>query len=153
MSRPVRPARVPPIEVLHARFLLTLPRVELHGRIYSRHLRSHKKADAIQEMRAGVIIMLTAALLAALAVVLVALALLASTQPRPRKGPVWQAPPTERVTCIFVRRGLPQLAEVRPRAEALKSRTLPWITPAALIIWIALSQVSVLSHAWSCWSH
>jgi hypothetical protein len=40
------------IEVLHARFLLILPRVELHGRIYFRHLRSHKKADAIQEMRA-----------------------------------------------------------------------------------------------------
>jgi hypothetical protein len=51
MSRPVRSARVPPIEVLHARFLLILPRVELHGRIYFRHLRHHKKADAIQEMR------------------------------------------------------------------------------------------------------
>jgi hypothetical protein len=36
---------------LHARFLLILPRVELHGRIYFRHLRHHKKADAIQEMR------------------------------------------------------------------------------------------------------
>jgi hypothetical protein len=38
---------------LHARFLAILPRVELHGRIYFRHLRCpHKKADAIQEMRA-----------------------------------------------------------------------------------------------------
>jgi hypothetical protein len=38
---------------LHARFLLILPRVELHGRIYFRHVRCpHKKADAIQEMRA-----------------------------------------------------------------------------------------------------
>ena len=27
---------------LHARFLLILPRVELHGRIYFRHLRHHK---------------------------------------------------------------------------------------------------------------
>jgi len=76
-----------------------------------------------------------------------------STQPRPRKGPVWQAPPTERVTGIFARRGLPQLAQVRQRAEALKSRALPWITPAALLIWIALSQVSVLFHAWSWWKH
>jgi hypothetical protein len=38
---------------LHARFVLLLPRVELHGRIYFRHLRCpHRKADAIQEMRA-----------------------------------------------------------------------------------------------------
>jgi hypothetical protein len=38
---------------LHARFVLLLPRIELHGRIYLRHLRCpHKKADAIQEMRA-----------------------------------------------------------------------------------------------------
>jgi hypothetical protein len=38
---------------LHARFLLILPRVELHGRIYFRHLRCrHRKADLIQEMRA-----------------------------------------------------------------------------------------------------
>jgi hypothetical protein len=40
------------MEEMHARFLLLLPRVELHGRIYFRHLRCpHKKADAIQEMR------------------------------------------------------------------------------------------------------
>jgi hypothetical protein len=38
---------------LQSRFLLILPRIELHGRIYFRHLRCpHKKADAIQEMRA-----------------------------------------------------------------------------------------------------
>jgi hypothetical protein len=38
---------------LHARFLVILPRIELHGQIYFRHLRCpHKKADAIQEMRA-----------------------------------------------------------------------------------------------------
>jgi hypothetical protein len=38
---------------LHARFVLLLPRIELHGRIYFRHLRCpHRKADAIQEMRA-----------------------------------------------------------------------------------------------------
>jgi hypothetical protein len=38
---------------LHAAFLSILPRIELHGQIYFRHLRCpHKKADAIQEMRA-----------------------------------------------------------------------------------------------------
>jgi hypothetical protein len=41
------------LEELHAAFLLILPSVELHGRIYFRHVRCpHKKADAIQEMRA-----------------------------------------------------------------------------------------------------
>ena len=52
MPRPARPAaHVPLMEEMHARFLLLLPRVELHGRIYFRHLRCpHKKADAIQEM-------------------------------------------------------------------------------------------------------
>jgi hypothetical protein len=48
------------------------------------------------------------------------------------------------------------LTEVRQRTEALKARTLPWITPASLLIslacfWIALSQLSVLAHAWSWW--
>jgi hypothetical protein len=38
------------LEELHARFLVILPRVELHGRIYFRHLRGDKRADAIQEM-------------------------------------------------------------------------------------------------------
>jgi hypothetical protein len=38
---------------LHARFLLILPSIELHGRIYFRHLRCrHRRADLIQEMRA-----------------------------------------------------------------------------------------------------
>jgi hypothetical protein len=50
----------------------------------------------------------------------------------------------------------PRLIEVRQRTEELKSRTLPWITPAAVLIsavcfWIALSQVSLLCHAWSWW--
>ena len=50
----------------------------------------------------------------------------------------------------------PQLAQVRQRTEALKSRTLPWITPAAVLVslacfWVALSQISLLSHAWSWW--
>jgi hypothetical protein len=40
------------VQELHAQFLLILPRIELHGRIYFRHLKSHQKADAIQEMRA-----------------------------------------------------------------------------------------------------
>jgi hypothetical protein len=37
---------------LHAQFLVILPRVELHGRIYFRFLSLHQKTDAIQEMRA-----------------------------------------------------------------------------------------------------
>ena len=50
----------------------------------------------------------------------------------------------------------PQLAQVRQRTEALKSHTLPWITPAAALVsfacfWLALSQVSLLAHAWSWW--
>jgi hypothetical protein len=41
-----------PLALLHAHFLLLLPRIELHGRIYFRHVRCpHRKADAIQEMR------------------------------------------------------------------------------------------------------
>jgi hypothetical protein len=36
---------------LHARFLELLPRIELHGRIYFRHVPCrHRKAEAIQEM-------------------------------------------------------------------------------------------------------
>jgi hypothetical protein len=51
-----------------------------------------------------------------------------------------------------------QVTQVRQRTEELKSRTLPWITPAAALIsvvcfWVALSQVSLLSHAWSWWNH
>jgi hypothetical protein len=41
-----------PVTRLHNRFLALLPRVELHGRIYFRHLRPHDKAEAVQEMRA-----------------------------------------------------------------------------------------------------
>jgi hypothetical protein len=33
-------------------FLTLLPRIEQHGRIYFRHLRPHRRADAVQEMRA-----------------------------------------------------------------------------------------------------
>jgi hypothetical protein len=40
------------LDELHDRFLDILPKIELHGRIYFRHLKSHRKADAIQEMRA-----------------------------------------------------------------------------------------------------
>jgi hypothetical protein len=51
-----------------------------------------------------------------------------------------------------------RLTEVRQRTEDLKSRTLPWITPAAVLLslvcfWIALSQVSLLFHACSWWRH
>jgi hypothetical protein len=50
----------------------------------------------------------------------------------------------------------PQLREVRQRVEELKARTLPWITPAAVVVsvvcfWIALSQVSLMVHACSWW--
>jgi hypothetical protein len=49
-----------------------------------------------------------------------------------------------------------RLTEVRQRTEALKSKTLPWITPAAVLLsvvcfWIALSQISLMPHAWSWW--
>src|ERR1700722_16339414 len=37
---------------LHSQFLITLPRIEIHGQIYFRFLSLHQKADAIQEMRA-----------------------------------------------------------------------------------------------------
>jgi hypothetical protein len=37
---------------LHTNFLAILPRIELHGRIYFRHLGPHRKADALQEMLA-----------------------------------------------------------------------------------------------------
>jgi len=52
----------------------------------------------------------------------------------------------------------PQLRQVRERTEALKSRTLLWITPAAVVVslacfWIALSQISLLFHACSWWRH
>jgi hypothetical protein len=42
----------PSLAHLHARFLELLPAVERHGQIYFRHLGPHRKADALQEMRA-----------------------------------------------------------------------------------------------------
>jgi hypothetical protein len=50
----------------------------------------------------------------------------------------------------------PQLTDVRRRTEELKSKTLPWITPGTILIsgmclWIALSQVSFMFHAFSWW--
>jgi hypothetical protein len=50
------------------------------------------------------------------------------------------------------------VTQVRQRTEALKSGVLAWITPASILIsalclWIALSQVSLLAHAWSWWKH
>jgi hypothetical protein len=47
-----------------------------------------------------------------------------------------------------------QVASVRQRTEQLKSQTLPWITPAAILVslvcfWVALSQLSLLCRAWS----
>jgi hypothetical protein len=50
MTRPDATARAASAEDLHARFLLILPRVELHGNIFFRHLRPDRRADAVQEM-------------------------------------------------------------------------------------------------------
>jgi hypothetical protein len=36
---------------LHTRFLVLLPKIETHGRIYFRYLRPHRKEEALQEMR------------------------------------------------------------------------------------------------------
>jgi hypothetical protein len=48
-----RPQRQVPSSALQARFLAILPRIELHGRIYFRHVRCHHhKEEALQEMRA-----------------------------------------------------------------------------------------------------
>jgi hypothetical protein len=51
----------------------------------------------------------------------------------------------------------PSLTPVRERTDLLKSKTLRWITPAAVIFsavcfWIAVSQVSLMVHAWSWWT-
>jgi hypothetical protein len=48
----------------------------------------------------------------------------------------------------------PRLTEVRQRTAELRSKTHSWITPAAVVLsvvcfWIALSQVSLMCHAWS----
>jgi hypothetical protein len=50
----------------------------------------------------------------------------------------------------------PKLTQVRRHSELLKTKTLTWVTPAAVIVssvcfWIALSQVSLMRHAWSWW--
>jgi hypothetical protein len=47
-----------------------------------------------------------------------------------------------------------QVTQVRERVDAVKAKLLFWMTPGAALIsfvffWIALSQVSVLCHAWS----
>jgi hypothetical protein len=49
-----------------------------------------------------------------------------------------------------------RVARVRERTEELQSRTLFWITPTTVVVslvcfWIALSQLSILFHAWSWW--
>ena len=49
-----------------------------------------------------------------------------------------------------------QVVRVRQRTAELKSQTLSWMLCAALglslvCFWVALSQVSVLAHAWSWW--
>jgi hypothetical protein len=52
----------------------------------------------------------------------------------------------------------PRLTQVRQQTEQVKSRTLAGILPAAIVItficfWIAVSQVSLMIHAWSWWRH
>jgi hypothetical protein len=52
----------------------------------------------------------------------------------------------------------PRLKEVRERTDELRSRSLWWITPGALLLsavlfWIALSQLSLMAHAWSWLTH
>jgi hypothetical protein len=47
-----------------------------------------------------------------------------------------------------------QVTQVRERTTALKARVFAWITPAAILVsavsfWIALSQLCILSRAWS----
>jgi hypothetical protein len=47
-----------------------------------------------------------------------------------------------------------QVGQVRQRATEIKDRMLSWITPAAILLslicfWIALSQICILSRAWS----
>ena len=49
-----------------------------------------------------------------------------------------------------------RLADVRRQTEDLKTKTLPWITPGAILIsgacfWITLSQVSLMFHACTWW--
>src|SRR5262249_46238855 len=51
-----------------------------------------------------------------------------------------------------------RLTEVRQRTQELKSRTLSWVTPVAVLIsavcfWIALSQFSLMAHACSWWKN
>jgi hypothetical protein len=42
----------PQLADLHIKFLVLLPKIETHGRIYFRYLRPHRKEEALQEMRA-----------------------------------------------------------------------------------------------------
>jgi hypothetical protein len=47
-----------------------------------------------------------------------------------------------------------QVGQVRQRETEIKARTLSWITPAAILLslvcfWIALSQICILTRAWS----
>jgi hypothetical protein len=56
----------------------------------------------------------------------------------------------------FVAEFEPRLSDVRQRTDDLKSKMFRWLNPAAVVIsgvcfWIALSQVSLMAHAWSWW--
>ena len=48
----IQPLSADQLADLHTRFLVILPRIERHGRIYFRHVPKHKKDEVFQEMRA-----------------------------------------------------------------------------------------------------
>jgi hypothetical protein len=48
----IRPLSSAQLADLHTRFLVLLPTIERHGRVYFRHLKSHRKEEAVQEMLA-----------------------------------------------------------------------------------------------------
>jgi len=50
LNTPLNPHPAPSLDALHQGFLAMLPRVELHARVFFRHLKCpHRKEDAVQE--------------------------------------------------------------------------------------------------------
>jgi hypothetical protein len=47
----IQPLSLDQLTDLHAKFLVLLPKIETHGRIYFRHLKGNRKEEALQEMR------------------------------------------------------------------------------------------------------
>ena len=48
----IRPLSSDQLADLHTRFLVLLPSIETHGRVYFRHLKPHRKEEALQDMLA-----------------------------------------------------------------------------------------------------